>query len=149
MVIFIPGFINNFLSFSPHSIFQCIRLILAATGLKPEDLMCIGIKGHIPNLADFLRSGTLRKLIQKRFCRCHSRLITSRTTKTIGHRIGNIHHNNHSHIRILVNLQNIPRRAYLKRDIKHIFQIRSLDRFTNRYSILRSLASALIYNLNI
>ncbi len=64
----------------PHDVFQCFCLISVCAGLQIKNLMRIGIKCDIANLADPQRV-ILRKMVKELFCRIHCRLISGRIAK--------------------------------------------------------------------
>ena len=84
--------------------------------------MSVRIKGHIAYLAD--AQGIVgRKLVQEVLRRSHSRCVPRHTAEIGVHRVGDVHDDDHRHVRLLANLTHLHGGLHLEGDVKHIFQV--------------------------
>ena len=118
-----------------HGVFQGIGLCCVGTWLQFKYLMGIRIERHIAHLAD-AQGVVIGKVIQKFFRRFHGRCITCIAAKVRVHGVGDIHDDDHGHVRLLDDFVDDPGRLHGQGDVKDVFDVRSGDGLADRNAVL-------------
>ena len=137
--------IDNPSRFLQHLVFQTVSLGHRGTLLQVKNLVSVSIECHI---ADFAYAFTgRRKLIKELICRFHGCRITGFTPKIGIHRIGNIHDDDHGHVRLLIELGDLGGGLHGQGDIEHVFQLGALNGLADLHAVRAFFGAAAIYHL--
>ena len=109
--------------------------------------MRIRIESHVADLTHAVAG--FRKLIQELFRRIHRRFVASTVSEIRLHCVGNILHDDHCHIRLLIKGGNFRRGLHGQGNIEHVFQFGALNGLADLHAVLRAVFPAAHHHLPI
>ena len=127
--------INDVTGNCSHGIFQHFSLFRTGAGLQVKYLMTIGIESHIAHLAD--THGVIGgEIVQKFIRRQHSCFVAGTVAEIRLHGIGNIHNDDHCHVRLLDDFINNLRGLDRQGDVKDVFNVRPGNGFADMDTVI-------------